>query len=331
METADAHTGALTERFPSAAVPRAQRHGAALVDSDDGFLAGALPYLDEGLRAGDLVVLTCLPQTLDLLSRELGERVHRMEVDPRLSLLGARAPDAIEAATRMVARSAATANGRVRALADVAFGPGPAEWREGERFESVFNRLIGNAPMDCLCVYDRRRLPAAVLDSAALTHPALVDGPDWAPSPSYQPPDVFVPALPPPHEPLEDDRPVLALDEAGGPAQLRRRLAAVLEAWVPDRDQREDLHLAASEIAVNAFRHGLPPVSVRVWVDDERIVCTIADRGSYTAPFAGFLPAHGDDLGRGGMGLWIARKLFDSVDVLAAPAGTTVRLSARLR
>jgi anti-sigma regulatory factor (Ser/Thr protein kinase) len=61
-------------------------------------------------------------------------------------------------------------------------------------------------------------------------------------------------------------------------------------------------------------------------------VCAISDRGSgFADPLAGFQPAHGPDLGRGGMGLWLARKLFDSVDLLPGPDGFTVRLATRVR
>jgi anti-sigma regulatory factor (Ser/Thr protein kinase) len=108
-------------------------------------------------------------------------------------------------------------------------------------------------------------------------------------------------------------------------------MGAVLAAWVPDRDQREDLHLAIAEMAANAFRHGQRPVGARVWADRDRIVCTITDAGtSYGDPFSGFLPAHGFDLSQGGMGLWLARKLWDHVDVLPTGAGLTVRLSTRI-
>jgi anti-sigma regulatory factor (Ser/Thr protein kinase) len=106
----------------------------------------------------------------------------------------------------------------------------------------------------------------------------------------------------------------------------------VLATLVPDREQQEDLHLAAAEIAANAFRHGVRPVSARVWADVGMVVCVISDRGtSYRDPFSGFVPAHGLDLSHGGMGLWLARKLWDHVDVLPADEGLSVRLSTRLR
>ena len=113
---------------------------------------------------------------------------------------------------------------------------------------------------------------------------------------------------------------------------IRDRLGAVIASLVDDSDQQEDLHLGASEIAANAFRHGTRPVSARVWADGDRIICVISDRGtSYNDPLSGFTPAHGLDLSHGGMGLWLARKLWDHVDVLPAPHGLSVRLSTRLR
>jgi len=73
-------------------------------------------------------------------------------------------------------------------------------------------------------------------------------------------------------------------------------------------------------------------VSARVWGDGDHVVCVISDRGTgYSDPFSGFLPAHGLDLSHGGMGLWLARKLWDHVDVLPGPAGLSVRLSSRVR
>ncbi|MDK3255047.1 hypothetical protein [Blastococcus capsensis] len=61
-------------------------------------------------------------------------------------------------------------------------------------------------------------------------------------------------------------------------------------------------------------------------------MCTVTDRGrGLDVPFAGFRPAHGPDLSRGGMGLWPARKLGDDAGLLPGWPGLTVRLSTRLR
>ena len=311
-------------------------HGAAVVSTQDELLAAALPFLDAGLRAGDLVALTCPPETVALLSRELGERAHAVESEPRISLLGARAPDALTMCRRYLERAIAAGeaggSGRLRVVAEVDFGADPADWREGQRFESVYNRLLGEAPVSAICLYDRRRLPAAVVESATATHPHVVQGTTWSTSTGFQDPGVYVPSLPLPRTPVEDGDPVFSVENAPTLAGLRHQLGAVLATLVADRDQQEDLHLAASEIAANAFRHGVRPVSARVWADGDRVICVISDRGtSYHDPFSGFAPAHGLDLSLGGMGLWLARKLWDHVDVLPTSEGLSVRLSTRLR
>jgi anti-sigma regulatory factor (Ser/Thr protein kinase) len=308
------------------------RHGAVVVDSGTALVAAALPFLDAGLRAGDLVALTCRPGTVELLCAELGEPGRRVESDPALSLLGARAPDAFGRARRLLGRAAGQGSGRLRILSEVDFGDSTAGWREGQRFESVCNTLMRGAAVSTLCLYDRRRLPGPVVDSVAHTHPELVQGDSWAVSPAFQEPRSYVAALPVPREPVEDAEPVLAIDDAPQLAGLRHRIGDALTALVPDREQREDLHLATSEVAANAFRHGTRPVSARIWSDGTTVVCTVTDSGrSFSDLLAGFQPAHGDDLSRGGMGLWLARKLWDVVDLLPGPDGFTVRLTTRLR
>jgi anti-sigma regulatory factor (Ser/Thr protein kinase) len=311
-------------------------HGAAVVRSEAELLAVALPFLDQGMRDGDLVALTCPPDTVALLARELGERARQVESEPRISLLGSRAPDALTMCRRYLERAVAAGatggSGRLRVVAEVDFGSDPADWREGQRFESVYNRLLGDAPVSAICLYDERRLPAPVVQSAGATHPEVVRGTTWSASAAFQDPVVYVPSLPLPRASAEDDDPVFSVENAPTLAGLRHQLAAVLATLVPDQEQHQDLHLAAAEIASNAFRHGVRPVSARVWADGDRVVCVISDRGTtYTDPLSGFTPAHGLDLSLGGMGLWLARKLWDHVDVLPSGTGLSVRLSSRLR
>jgi anti-sigma regulatory factor (Ser/Thr protein kinase) len=306
-------------------------HVAAVVHSQDQLLDAALPWLEDGLAAGDLTVLSCDEETAGLLRARLGAAGAAVVSEPRVSLRGVRPPDALLATRRLLARAAESGSGRVRVLGGPEFGPAPRDWREAQRYESVLNRLLARAPIDALCLYDQRRLPEQAVLSAGSTHPQLLTGGVLAGNPAYRPPGEYVRALPLPREPMERDQPVYAVAGAPTLADLRHQLAAVLAARVPDREQREDLHLAVSEIAANAFRHGTPPVSARVWASGSWIVCTVTDCGtSYRDQLAGFQPAHGEDLSRGGMGLWLARKLWNHVDLLPGADGLTVRLSAPL-
>jgi anti-sigma regulatory factor (Ser/Thr protein kinase) len=108
-------------------------------------------------------------------------------------------------------------------------------------------------------------------------------------------------------------------------------VAAELATVDASRDLVEDYLLAVDEMTSNAVRHGKPPVSLRLWVGADRIVCSIDDHGpGFDDPFAGYGPAHGEDLSRGGMGLWLARQLCDHVDLSADDEGAHVRLTIRL-
>jgi anti-sigma regulatory factor (Ser/Thr protein kinase) len=306
-------------------------HAYADISSDEEMLGAALPYLESGLQGGDVVVLAASANTVKLIAAALGESARQLRLDRGIGLGSVRAPDAIAVISRY-AEEAAARDVRFCGLAEVDFGPDPEDWREGERWESAFNRLARGLPAAAVCLYDRRRLPAAVVERAAATHPHRLGGPEWSTNPAFRDPAEFVPSLPWPREPLEETNPILVVHDAPRLPDLRHRLAAAIVAHVRDPEQQEDLRLAVSEIAANAFRHGRRPVSARMWADSYRMVCEITDSGSsFEDPFAGFVPAHGPDLGRGGMGLWLARKLWDHVDLVRRPQGFTVRMSTRLR
>lgn len=306
-------------------------HAAAVIASDDELLGCCLPFLEEGLAAGDTTVLACPPETAELIGAGLGLSAGAVENHPRIGLLDTRAPDALTVTRRLIEAARGTGSGWLRVVGAVQFGPQPRTWREGCRYEAARNVLLAGEPLTGLCLYDSRILPEEVLDSARATHPDLVVGGTRHANPEFDDPTAYLRRLPVPREPVEGTPPVLAIAEATALVDLRHRLAAVLTVHVPDPDLAGDLHLAVSEVASNAFRHGVPPVSARVWVGPDQLICEISDRGvGFSDPLAGFQPAHGPDLGRGGMGLWLARKLFDHVDLLPGPDGLTVRLATRL-
>lgn len=313
--------------LPGPPTPPVREHTAALAGSDAELLAAAVPFVEQGLSAGDLVLLSCRPETAELVRRAVGRRADVLDVDQRVRMAGVRSPDAVAATLQHLRRAAARGSGALRIVGEVDFGSTPHSRREGERYESAVNALLDGAAVASLCLYDRRVLPEEVLASRRCTHPTLLEGGHRTASADYRDPGEYLRLLARRYDPDDVGEPVLAVDGVPALAPLRRRLAGALAGCVPDRHRAEDLHLALSEIAANAFRHGTRPVSVRLWAGGGRVVCTITDRGrSFDDPLAGFRPAHGDDLGRGGMGLWLARKLWDSVDLVAGPDGLTVRL-----
>ncbi|MGY1735884.1 anti-sigma factor RsbA family regulatory protein [Geodermatophilus sp. SYSU D00684] len=306
-------------------------HTAALVRGHDEAVAVAAAYLDEGLAAGDLSVLACPPETVAAVRRALGMRSDELEDDPRIFLVGARVPDAFAVIRQRVEHAATRGSGRLRILAEPLYGSVRRRWREILRYEAASNALVQGTPLSCMCVYDRDRAPAEVLRNARHTHPELWMGGMRVSNSEYRDPVACLQDLAAVREPVEAGDPVYAVDGAPALAGLRGELRRVFAEVVPDEDQRADLHLGVSEVAANAFRHGRRPISARVWADRDTLVVTVTDSGTgFADPLAGFVPAHGDDLAVGGMGLWLARKLWDAVDLVAGPAGLTVRLASGL-
>jgi anti-sigma regulatory factor (Ser/Thr protein kinase) len=214
---------------------------------------------------------------------------------------------------------------------EVAFGPTERHWLEWQRYEAVINHALASWPLWGLCVFDTSRLPDPVLESAMHTHSRVVTADGWVPNPSFTSPADYVSSLPVPAEPLEQTPPRLAALDVTDFIGLRHVVAAELATLDAPRDPIEDYLLAVDEMSSNAARHGRPPISLRLWTSPDRIVCTIADRGpGWDDPFTGYGPAHGEDLSRGGMGLWLARQLCDHVDITTDDEGTRVRLTLRL-
>ena len=311
-------------------------HDALLFDDDQRLAEVAVPFLLDGLAGGDAAVIATTPRTAGTLRDAIGDdpRVHVLD---RHEVYRARTPTAITTFRRLADQHRAEGVRRVRVVGEVDFGPTERDWLEWQRYESVINEALAAWPLWGLCVFDTQRLPQPLLDSALDTHPQVVDGRGRrGPNPRFVAPADYVRGLPVPVEPLEATPPRLHAPDVADFIGLRHAVASELAATAGPPDLVEDFLLAVDEMVSNAVRHGLPPVSLRLWTADDRIVCTIGDGGpGWDDPFAGYGPAHGDDLSRGGMGLWLARQLCDHVDISGGNGrpgepGVAVRLTVRL-
>jgi anti-sigma regulatory factor (Ser/Thr protein kinase) len=317
-------------RAPSTAERRGYRHDALLFDTDDRLTDVAVPFLLEGLDAGDAAVIATSPRAADVL-RDALDGHPLVHVLARGDVYRARTPTAITTFRRLAEERSAGGIRKVRVVGEVDFGPTERDWLEWQRYEAVINHALASWPLWGLCVFDTQRLPEPVLDSAMRTHPGLVTADGWGRNPQFASPAEYVGTLPIPGEPLEDTPPRFAAHDVTDFIALRHAVAAELATVDAPGDPVEDYLLAVDEMSSNAARHGRPPISLSLWTAPDRIVCTIADRGpGWDDPFAGYGPAHGEDLSRGGMGLWLARQLCDHVDITTDPGGTRVRLTLRL-
>ncbi len=300
-------------------------HDALVYDTAEELAAVAGPFLLEGLAAGDGAVIAAGPEATAAICETVGNDPLVLVLE-RHALYRSRTPTAIKTFRGLAEQ--ATPGRRIRVVGEVDFGTTAADWHEWQRYEAVINSAFAPAPLWGLCVFDTNRLPDAVLRTARETHPHLRTGAGRAVNPAYVDPASYVTSLPVPDEPMERTPPVLAVDGITHFGELRHAVAAHLADVRAPRDLAEDFSLAVDEMASNAVRHGRAPASLRLWVTPGTLVCTVGDAGAGpTDPFAGYGPAHGEDLSAGGMGLWLARQLCDHVALRREEHGNSVRLT----
>ncbi|MGY1636228.1 anti-sigma factor RsbA family regulatory protein [Geodermatophilus sp. SYSU D00742] len=315
----------------TAAAGQSYLHSALLYGSTEELVAAAVPFLADGLAAGESVVLACREDRNRLVAEALGG-------DDRITLLEpaavyTRPAQALAAQRRITRRHARSGVPRVRALAEVPVGDGRESWAEWTGYEAACNIALAPLPLSGVCAYDTRTLPEPVRLGIEQTHPALLTPGGRSPNDRCADPATVLSrtAVSRP-DPVEVTTPALRLDDLTDVSRLpavRARLRDLLAAPGPHRHRRTDFAAATTEVLANAVRHGRPPVTLRVWTPPTRLVCTVTDRGpGFDDPLAGYVPPADDPRHRAG--LWLVRQSCDTLEADRDPAGFTVRLTTSL-
>ncbi|GHJ46987.1 anti-sigma regulatory factor [Catellatospora sp. TT07R-123] len=308
--------------------PAAGHHGilheAAFYGSDEQFLAVVLPFLRDGLAAGEPAVSLFGERNQNLVREALGPGSGVVFIDGDGHYL--RPAVAIRRHQQMLAEYVAAGAAQIRIAGDVPHPGVGVPWEWWARYEAAANEVYDAFPMYGLCPYDTRTAPAHVLEDALRTHSHVVtpDGRREA-SGTYQSPRTFLStAVASWTEPLEAGPPALWLVDPEI-AQARHSVAALQRTAGLTGDDLDGLLLSTSEAVTNARLHGGAPVRLSAWAAPGRIIVTVADRGPGPAdPTAGLVPGAGP----GGLGLWLAHQLCAYVSLRTGPDGFTIRLIA---
>ncbi|MGY1662469.1 anti-sigma factor RsbA family regulatory protein [Geodermatophilus sp. SYSU D00705] len=298
-------------------------HEAGFYASDEEFLALIVPFVTDGLAAGEPVVLGYDERKCDLLRASLPRPEAVTFIGD--SSLYATPARAIEAYREQFEEHVATGAEQIRIAGDVPHEGNGGRFAGWDRYESAVNVTWQDYPVYSRCLYDATTVADAVRDVVARTHPRLLsaDG-GVATSLRYETVPDFAP-LPPAADPLEGTRPAVTLTDAPL-RQVRRRVAAAARGRV-DAATSDELLFALSEAVLNAQLYGRRPVTVRAWTGPDRTVVHVHDTGpGPTDPLTGLVPAPEGTAGAG-LGLWLAHQ-FPSVDIalLTDTGGFTVRL-----
>jgi anti-sigma regulatory factor (Ser/Thr protein kinase) len=297
------------------------RHQAFFYKGVDAFVGEIVPFVEEGLRAGDPIVAVTTSENIAALRNALGTDASRVSLHDAQDWY--RSPGkAFSACLEFVGANMDAPC--IRAIGEVAW---PVDWAAGieeyAHYESVFNVIAGEAPVYVVCPYDVSALPEPVLAHARATHPEIRSLRGAQVSDEYVDPDEYCGRLATRLEEAPPAEPIQVTPELAG---LRAVVAArAREANVP-LDRIPELVLAVHEIATNALTHGTGDAWARLWEDERRFVCDIDNEGEgISETTAGYIPPDpGADRGRG---LWLARQVCDLVEVLSRGGRTRVRLS----
>ena len=299
-------------------------HEAGFYGSDAEFAALIVPFAEEGIAAGEPVIIGYDDRKSGLVRSWLTDPSAVDFIgDKSLYATPARA---IATYRRLFEFHAAMGAGQVRIAGDVPHPGNGGRFEGWDRYESAVNTVWQDFPVWGRCLYDTTTAPQAVLDVAERTHPRIVSpsGQRRA-SDRYQDALVFE-GLPYAPDPLEDSAPTIELVNRPA-AEARHALTQTGADRIPAATLH-DLLIGVTEAVTNAQRHGRPPATVRIWATPGRIVVAIHDTGRGPADrLAGLVPPPGDISDRrGGLGLWAMHQLDIDVALRHTGDGFTVRL-----
>lgn len=312
MSTAAGTSNALSDPF---------LHPALFYRDDQEYLDGTVPFVREGLAAGESVAVAVPGDRLRLIRDALGADARNVRLlDMREA---GRNPGRIIPGVLRAFADTVPVGRRARIIGEPIWaGRSTAEYPACVQHEALINAAFRGRAATVLCPYDAARLPARVLEDAHITHPAVVPAGSRSarPSAAYAP-DAAVARYNEPLPLVADTMtyPFVAdtLPEARHAATDEGRRLGLTGLTL------EDLTLAVAELTTNSVVHGGGSGVLRIWGEGGHVLCEVRDRGRMTDPLAGRRPATRDQ--RGGRGLLMVNLLADLVRVHIGDEGTAIR------
>jgi anti-sigma regulatory factor (Ser/Thr protein kinase) len=303
---------------PQAAQARGFHHEAFFYAGDDEFLAGTVPYLEEGISAGETALVVLPEPRMRLLREALGEAADAVEFW-QMGVIG-RNPGRLISAWQDFFLTCDSEKG-VRGLGEpISPGRSAAELEECELHELLLNLVFAEErALSLMCPYDTSGLADEVLAGAERSHPVCAHPHGKSVSPRYGIEALLERPLSPPR------RPAVTLPFGKADLAMVRHLVAqcARSAGLGTR-RNEDLVLSVCEVATNSVQHGGGGGMLDLWDEEGELVCAIRDDGRIEDPLVGRERPRPDQAS--GRGLWIANQLCDLVQIRSGRNGTEVRL-----
>ena len=255
------------------------RHEAVFYAGPEGFLDRVAPFVEEGVAAGEPVMVALEAPKLRALSERLGGAAERVELVD-MGDVGHNPACIIPAWRDFVGGR----SGPLRGVGEPIWpGRSPAELVECQCHEALLNQAFADTDgFHLVCPYDAAHLDREVIEEAERSHPWVgaaesvryrgADGP---------PPQLSAPLTDALGHPAEHP---ITWDTLGG---IRALVAEHARQAGVSEQRAGDLVLATHEVAINSIRHGGGEGTLRVWHEDDMVVCEVRDRGRLDQPLAG--------------------------------------------
>jgi anti-sigma regulatory factor (Ser/Thr protein kinase) len=299
------------------------RHEALLYAGLDGFLAHSVPFVRDGIRQGEPVMVAVSQEKIDGLTEALGDDADEVHFVDMVAL--GRNPACIIPAWHQFLAERGGPGTAVRGIGEPVWSTRRAEELvESQLHEALLNLAFADAEdFRLLCPYDVTALSPEVVHEARCSHPYVIEEGADQPSRAYRGAESIATPFEGPL-PTPSVRPdVLSFDLRSLP-DVRALISRHGDEAGLSPDRRNDLTLAMHELAANSVRHGGGNGVLRVWRDAAALVCEVRDRGHVTDPLVGRKRPEDDVIG--GRGLWIVNQLCDLVQLRSGPEGTVVRV-----
>ena len=299
-------------------------HSALVYGSDDAFMQFALPFVEQGVEAGESMLIAVGGGNIENLRGALGEEPDGVMLLSTEEWYGTSAGSRDKLAHWIADEAGGR---RVRMLAEPPWAIGnEAQVRDWARHESVTNVVFADVAGEFVCAYDERDLPEEILEHARRTHPTIAGSAGPRPSEGYEEPHEFCGRLNARVERPEGEPAVELAFNLADLRGVRHLVTSMAVACGLSGSRADELALAVNEIASNAVVHGGLPATLRIWKGHGELICEVSDVGEgIQDELAGQLTPPSDSIG--GRGIWLARMLCDAVEIRNG-TGCTVSIHA---
>ena len=299
------------------------RHEAFLWHDPVDFTDSLVPFVTDGLDAGEPVMVAVIEEHGEWLRESLGAKADEVKFFDMADL--GRNPAKIIPAWQKFLDTDAGGDGPARGVGEpIWVGRGADELIECQVHEALLNVAVDpTVPFWLVCPYDVTGLEPAVIDEAYRSHPVVIEADAYRGSTSYAG-RAHLEMM------LGTELPVLVGEPTTIPFNRRNlgRLRAFLklEGHVAGLGLRQaaDLATVTSGLAADSLERGATSGTIRVWRQPRSVVCEVVDDTHLDDPLAGRRAPLVD----GADALWAANQLCDLVQLRTTPTGTTIRVHA---